>query len=227
MPFPRATTELGGQHPQVKGQVETYVDRLACELRTDGFVVETIVPLADSNASCIVEQAELRHADVVVMATHDRSGPNRWLCGSVAEVVASHSAVPVLLVRSVDGVQAAERFKRERPKLLVALDGSALAEVGLPVVGDLARMLAGEVVLVTAAPTEMDAGEYLRSIAARFAAGGIAADVSVRRGDAAEQIHQAAQDHEATAVIIATHGRTGLARTLMGSVGRGSSPPRR
>lgn len=40
-----------------------------------------------------------RH-DLIVMATHGRGGASRWLYGSVAAYVLSHSEVPVLLVRS-------------------------------------------------------------------------------------------------------------------------------
>lgn len=40
-----------------------------------------------------------RH-DLIVMATHGRGGASRWLYGSVAAYVLSHSEVPVALVRS-------------------------------------------------------------------------------------------------------------------------------
>ncbi|MDQ2653006.1 MAG: universal stress protein [Chloroflexota bacterium] len=37
--------------------------------------------------------------DLIVMTTHGRSGPARWLLGSVAEAVVRRSTVPVLLMR--------------------------------------------------------------------------------------------------------------------------------
>lgn len=40
-----------------------------------------------------------RH-DLIIMATHGRSGAGRWFYGSVATYVLAHSAVPVLLVRT-------------------------------------------------------------------------------------------------------------------------------
>ena len=37
--------------------------------------------------------------DLIVMTTHGRSGPARWLLGSVAEAVVRRSTVPVMLLR--------------------------------------------------------------------------------------------------------------------------------
>lgn len=42
---------------------------------------------------------DARH-DLIIMATHGRSGLGRWFYGSVAMYVLAHSAVPVLLVRT-------------------------------------------------------------------------------------------------------------------------------
>ena len=47
----------------------------------------------------IVEYATQEHADMIVMATHGRSGVSRWLMGSVADRVVRWSCIPVLIVR--------------------------------------------------------------------------------------------------------------------------------
>lgn len=44
-----------------------------------------------------------RPTDLLVVATHGRSGPARWLLGSVAEEVVRRAAAPVLLVRAATG----------------------------------------------------------------------------------------------------------------------------
>jgi nucleotide-binding universal stress UspA family protein len=44
-----------------------------------------------------------QRADVIVMATHGRSGLARYRYGSVASFVLSHATVPVLLVHPTDG----------------------------------------------------------------------------------------------------------------------------
>ena len=47
----------------------------------------------------IIEYAMKSPADLIIMATHGRSGVTRWMLGSVAERVLRWSCVPVLIVR--------------------------------------------------------------------------------------------------------------------------------
>lgn len=58
-------------------------------------VVETGYP-----AEMIVDAALHPHADLIVMATHGRSGLKRWALGSVADKVLHAAQAPVLLIRA-------------------------------------------------------------------------------------------------------------------------------
>lgn len=51
----------------------------------------------------ILETAGTVDADLIVMATHGRSGLDRYLIGSVAERVVRNAAIPVVTVRSQSG----------------------------------------------------------------------------------------------------------------------------
>lgn len=63
-----------------------------------GLEVETVVLQGDPGLE-IVSEAERRHADIVLMATHGRSGLRRTVLGSVADHVLRHlDGVPVLLI---------------------------------------------------------------------------------------------------------------------------------
>ena len=53
-------------------------------------------PVVDS----ILDYAGKVGAELIAMSTHGRTGPARWIIGSVAERVVSASNVPVLLVRA-------------------------------------------------------------------------------------------------------------------------------
>jgi nucleotide-binding universal stress UspA family protein len=50
-------------------------------------------------AQAIVEAAQYRKADLIVMSSHGRSGLGRLVLGSVAETVLRATAVPILLIR--------------------------------------------------------------------------------------------------------------------------------
>jgi nucleotide-binding universal stress UspA family protein len=85
--------------PEVFGKKEKHLDRIAKTLTAKGVNVNTEVPLWKP-AEAIVEYARETECDLIVMATHGRSGPSQWAYGSVADKVLRSSCVPVLLVRA-------------------------------------------------------------------------------------------------------------------------------
>jgi nucleotide-binding universal stress UspA family protein len=70
----------------------------AAEARAFGRLVETDAPGQRVDGR-IVQEAAAWPADLIVLGTHGRRGPERLILGSVAEGVARRSEVPVLLVR--------------------------------------------------------------------------------------------------------------------------------
>jgi nucleotide-binding universal stress UspA family protein len=163
------------------------------------------------------------------------------LHGSVAEAVVGQAGVPVLLVRAAEGMRPTERLGEGRPELIVPLDGSSLAEAALPLARGLTKALGGHIVLLGVIPTpgqliaepggaigtyvgadharlESEAREYLETTLRMLNASGLSAEATVRQGKAAAEIGDAAREHGAAAVVMATHGRTGLVRALLGSV---------
>jgi nucleotide-binding universal stress UspA family protein len=122
-------------------------------------------------------------------------------------------------------------------RAIVPLDGSMVAEAILPSFLPMAQRLGLEVVLVRIVPTanatamedklhagenierlRQEAIEYLRSVAALPLFGGLRVITTVRTGEAAVEIIQAARELHADLIAMTTHGRTGLRRLLFGSV---------
>jgi nucleotide-binding universal stress UspA family protein len=108
--------------------------------------------------------------------------------------------------------------------LLVPLDGSPLAEQALPYATALARALDARVTLLDAwwpVIPEAD-GPHLEAVAARLRADGVAAETYVCHlpslGEAGKVICETAVGLEGSLIAMATHGRGGLARVVMGSV---------
>jgi nucleotide-binding universal stress UspA family protein len=130
-------------------------------------------------------------------------------------------------------------------KILVPLDGSALAESALGTAIDLATDRSATLMLLRAAeahtlpgtdPTEAqvqvvrEAEEYLDAVAARLAAQGVKnVETSVWYGPADSAIVDAARLRKADLIVMSTHGRTGLGRLILGSVAesvlRGTTMP--
>ena len=78
---------------------KAYISRIESELKADGFKTSTLLRVG-SVAEVILGVAEELQVDVIAMSTHGRTGPARWLLGSIAERVVQNSNVPVLLIRA-------------------------------------------------------------------------------------------------------------------------------
>ena len=64
-----------------------------------GVQVETAV-LHGNPAEALAEFAQKREADIIVIATHGRSGVSKWVWRGVADRILRSSCVPVLMVRA-------------------------------------------------------------------------------------------------------------------------------
>ncbi len=92
----------------------------------------------------ILACARLHEADLLIMSSHGYTGLKRWVFGSVAQKVVRHSPVPVLVLREDGPAFPSGDEKLARPlRVLVALDGSPLAETVLTPAVQLIAALAG------------------------------------------------------------------------------------
>ena len=82
-----------------QGQAQRYLGRIAKRLRNKGIEVRSEVLLGNP-AQEITSFAEHDGVDLIVMASHGRSGPSRWAHGNVAEKVFRATCVPILMVRA-------------------------------------------------------------------------------------------------------------------------------
>lgn len=80
-----------------RGMAETYLKEIARSLEQRGLKVTTEV----RHGVPVQEICDaMKQGDLVVIASHGRSGVARWFLGSVAEEITRRSSVPVLLVRA-------------------------------------------------------------------------------------------------------------------------------
>jgi len=126
-------------------------------------------------------------------------------------------------------------------EILLALDGSPLAEAAVPHARALAKAFGARVTLLSVVQPvgiypqsgvvgpvvsialnveeEMESmRRYLRTIAEQFEAEGINVEEVVREGDAASQICDYAHESRADLIVMSTHGRSGVQRWVYGSV---------
>jgi nucleotide-binding universal stress UspA family protein len=82
----------------MEAETLAYLQSARSRLQKAGFRTSFLI-CQGAIAETILKTASESHADVIVMSTHGRSGVKRWLLGSVADRVVTHSDVPVMLIR--------------------------------------------------------------------------------------------------------------------------------
>ncbi|MCB9617598.1 MAG: universal stress protein, partial [Sandaracinus sp.] len=89
-----------GVAKDVEAKIHAELEKVARERFPDVSKIKTALVISESAVKGIVEYAERENVDLIVIATHGRSGLSRMLIGSVAEKVVRHAACPVLTLRS-------------------------------------------------------------------------------------------------------------------------------
>ena len=228
-----------GQRDQALAEAKDYLTKTARNL--SHFECKVVTPVG-APAQVILEQARVKEVDLIAISTHGRTGPGRWLFGSVAEAVVAQSPLPVLVERAWQPLRR-DPLLSERPEILVPLDGSVLAETAAEPAAALADDLGAGLVLlrVEPEPTHVikdefqrvvsyldqqearereQAEDYLQSVAEGLLEGWpeLSVRAEVRFGRAAHEIGETEEDPRTALVVMATHGRTGFRRTLFGSI---------
>jgi len=199
-----------------------------------------------SPAKEIIRCAAENNVDLILMATHGRSGVKRLVMGSVADEVLRASNVPVWLVRP--GLPTEVVYEQWPGKtILVPLDGSELAETAFPHVEALANQqgtgkvdvillrictrpmpppaadytyttLPEEYMQVELARRKQVARKYLAEIEGQLTGKAFAVRSEVLEGRPAEQIVEYANANPPNLIVMSTHARSGLQRLAHGSV---------
>ncbi len=86
-------------HARHKQAAESYLKRMVASTRLDGVVLNYEV-LEGKVADTLAHWAEKNEVDLIVIASHGRSGVSRWIMGSVADRVMRSACVPVLMIRA-------------------------------------------------------------------------------------------------------------------------------
>ncbi len=76
-----------------------YLNRSVATLRDAGVSAHAVLVDGGIADQRILDEAERLAVDLIVIATHGRSGLSRMLLGSVADRIVQHAKAPVLLVR--------------------------------------------------------------------------------------------------------------------------------
>jgi nucleotide-binding universal stress UspA family protein len=99
---PAPTIEMMQLEREARAAAIAYLERHARELLAQGTVTATRMSEGPDVAEQLLGISREEGTDLIVMATHGRTGLGRYLFGSVAESVLRRTAVPVFLIRTVE-----------------------------------------------------------------------------------------------------------------------------
>jgi nucleotide-binding universal stress UspA family protein len=226
----REQQELDEVTEKGRAFLQSYLEKQAEVVKERGFEVETVVRIGRPADEVLASTDDV---DMILIATHGRSGIARWWLGSVADQIIKESACPTLVIGPNVDVDL-DAYKLER--ILVPLDGSETAEQVLPLAAwiadhtgaelDVVRcmsltsvaydpgmgMYSGE--LVTAIEDSVKA--YLQQVAEKLK--GRAATTTMIMGGAGEMLLEHQKEKPSQLVVATTTGRTGVKRAVLGSV---------
>ena len=213
------------------------LEHAAQRARVAGHEVRTEVAVGDPGDQ-ILATAASSGAGMIVMASHGRGAVGRLIHGSVADRVVREAPVPTMVVRAEIAAPGPVGITR----LVVPLDGSALAEQSLPFATAISRRLGTSLFLVRVISTaalmppavsmgeaipfelyeeaeqeqEHEAETYLNGVAQRLREQGLQVATEMLTGGAADAIEEATKLGDV--VVLCSHERTGVMRWLLGSV---------
>jgi nucleotide-binding universal stress UspA family protein len=188
------------------------------------------------------KEVEAENADLVVMATHGRGMLSRMWLGSVADSFLHHSDRPVIVVRPPEEDQPETDHDQEFQTILIPLDGSDLSESALKHATEFGELFdaAYHLMRVVSYPidiaspylphtvqmntqiveeTKDGCAQYLEERAQLMRRRGLQVTTSVLVD--AQAGHGILQETDAVGcdlIAMATHGREGLGRAILGSV---------
>ncbi len=204
---------------------EELPDNRVCSALLEGYVTEALE-----------RHAREIGAKLIVMTTHGRTGVSRAWLGSVADSLVRNSSFPLLVIRPLED---GETFPGARfEKLLVPLDGSQLGEQILAPALELGKPMGSKFTLLHVVSPQVTVGArvsplptgrlqerlkkaeaYLAGVAERVEKEGVEVETVIESHFApARAILNTAEDRGMDLIAIATHGYTGVKRTLLGSV---------
>lgn len=189
------------------------------EAQLVGVPFETTLARGMSMWEAVEHAIRDHHIDVIVLATHGRTGVSKFLLGSVAEEVFRRSPVPVMTVGPAarNAGAAAARFHQ----VLFATDFSSESEAAAPFAISLADESPARLTLLHVMPTPAlenpsevnsfeasvaEAVRRLREIAPSDAEIYNPAEVAVEYGEPADRIVSAARERGADLIVLGVRG---------------------
>ncbi len=193
-------------------EIAAYFESLRTRASKEGVTCHTIMRESGEPHRLIVEEAEKKNIDMIIIGRHGRKGLAKVLIGSVASKVIGHAPCNVLVVPRAARVE----FRN----ILVATDGSGHANAAVSEALGIAKRCGSHVLALSSyfLDNERDeAKSNLDNVAKIAKEAGISVEPLNPRGKPYEAIVETAGGMAVDLIVMGAYGKTGLKKLLMGS----------
>jgi nucleotide-binding universal stress UspA family protein len=150
---------------------------------------------------------------MIIMGTHGKTEMKRLMMGSVTALVIGHAPCNVLVLPL--------NAKLECKNVLIATDGSKFSEAAASEALGIAKRCGSSLIVISVASSDAEiasANGNVKKVSEAAEKEGIKTASVVTTGKPYEAIIETSKQKKADLIVVGSHGRTGLARLLMGSV---------
>lgn len=186
-------------------------------LRIEGVAAHYLLHVGAAEKQ-IIMTAEAQQSTLIIIASR-RVGPRALPQRRMTARLAAHARTPVLVIPELDDTIQPDLFGAENAPLLVALDGSLLAERALPYAAELATLLGRSLALVYVAlplltqPELAAAWAYVEAARRRVRehiSRDLRVDAQVVSGAPVDELLWAAEGRQAAALVLTARGKSGM-----------------
>ena len=190
-----------------------HLESVKAQAAEEGVNCVTIVSRNEEPYEDIVHHASENNVYMIMMGTHGRSEMKRLMMGSVTAKVIGHASCNILVLPL--------NAKVECKNVLIATDGSKYSEAAASEALGIAKRCGSSLIVLSVAlsDAELTATEdNVNKVSEAAAKEDIKTTSIVTKGKPYESIIETAKQKDVDVIVVGSHGRTGLARLLMGSV---------
>jgi nucleotide-binding universal stress UspA family protein len=242
---PEHKTELSGHQTYLNNIAENLRQRIKENWQPSWEPKIQVDVILDEPVKAIFEYVKQKSISMVALTSHGTTGLRAWAMGSVADNVVRGVGIPTLLIRIKEGREIPEK-KGLIQKILLPLDTSDASGISIPYAVQLATKLKASIALFSMAQTvytpnvismggmgggsignldyidvatKKSTDEYLQRIADEIRKAGVeVTQNSILSHDAAYEILELEKKIQPDLVVMATRGRSNIARWALGSV---------
>lgn len=195
-----------------KEELMAHLESVKAMTAKEGLGCETIFHETADPSQTIIDEADKKNADMIIIGRHGRTGLMKVLMGSVAARVIAHAPCKVLVVPRAARI--------EYRNILVATDGSVHAAAAVTEAISIAKRCGSNLIALSAMRDQSEreeAARYANEAVELARKEEVSAEAVTPTGRSFDVIVETAGGRAVDLIVMGTYGKAGIKKLLMGS----------